>query len=166
MPHLVWGKDGIQYAGEECREIYERTSQRLGMSVIEISRFVWEEMLMSGRDQRIEMYKRTRFQEVPAPSDEVDLDECWARMREDDRNCELIMMSKPSIADVLRVMAQQMAWLRFAAERWPTAEGRKAFYHLEQLQYVVFKSLIAKGEGKRDSEGVTEALEALVEMIP
>jgi hypothetical protein len=161
MTLLVKGRNGIFYESEECRELYEGASLRLEMSVMDISRFVWKELLMPKSERVREAFPE--FAEVPGPNAEVDdLGKCWARMASDDRACETIMMQKLTNAQVLTVMALQLDWLRFAAARWPTADGRKAFNALVELQQVAISSLAAKGREQPGTETVVEALEAML----
>jgi hypothetical protein len=156
----VRGKDGVCYDSEEVRELFEGTALKLEMTVQEVSRFVFKELLMPRAEVLKEMF--TEFEEVPKPSDDVDLDATWARMRRDDRACEMIMMQNPGNWLVLEVMRVQLAWLRFAAVRWPTADGRKAFNAMMELQQVAIGVLIAKGKARRRCEPITELLEAML----
>jgi hypothetical protein len=72
------------------------------------------------------------------------------------------MQNNPTNANVLRVMANQLAWMRFGAVRRPTENGRKAFRALSELQEATIQSLIEKGRTKRGGEAVTEALEKML----
>ena len=100
--------------------------------------------------------------EVPAPDAKVDLFKAWDEMRSDDEAGEWIMENKPTNANVLRVMANQLAWMKFGAVRWPTENGRKAFRALGELQEATITSLIEKGRTKRGAEEVVAGLEAML----
>jgi hypothetical protein len=178
MP-LVFGTfKGHMYESERDRDLYEEASLRLGMSVIEISRFV-RALVMAESDPIRPTGKRFEFgrkvqsdpfddfhwmnSEVPAPNDRVDLFQAWDEMQMDDRACVWIMENARTNANVLKVMRNQLAWFRFGAVRWPSENGRKAFDALAELQEASIHSLIAVGRTKRGGGAVTEALEAMVE---
>jgi hypothetical protein len=162
MAQGVVGKNGILFGSEEARELYEGASMRLGWSVIDIVHFVWDELLNGKTYLVTKQPKSTLSNEVPAPDEEVDLALIWQQMASDDNACAWIMSHEPSISDVLRVMANQLSWLRFGAVRWPTADGRKAFHALCELQHVAIRSLIAKGRTQRGAQEVNAALAAML----
>jgi hypothetical protein len=181
MP-LVFGTfKGHMYESERERDLYEEASLRLGISVIEISRFV-RALLMSESDPIRARGKRFEFgrkiapgdpyddfhwlnAEVPPPNAKVDLWTAWDEMSSDHRACEWILAHEPTNADVLKVMRNQLAWNRFGAVRWPTENGRKAFHALSELQEASITSLIALGLGKRGGEAEVEALEEMLESV-
>ena len=156
----VRGKDGVCYDSEEVRDLFEGTAMKLEMTVQEVSRFVFKELLMPRAEVLKEMF--TEFEEVPKPGDDVDLDETFARMRRDDNACEMIMMQNPGNWLVLEVMRVQLAWLRFARVRWPTADGRKTFNAMMELQQVAIGVLIARGRKHREAAPLVEMLETML----
>jgi hypothetical protein len=168
MPFLVVGANGTYYESEWERDLYEEASLHLSISVLEIAHFV-RALLMVESDPIRALGAGFKFPKskcwinnVPAPDAKVDLFECWERMRDDDRACVWTMKNKPTNADVLKVMANQLAWMRFAAARWPAANGRKAFHALTELQEATIQSLIEKGRTKRGAQEVVGALEEML----
>jgi hypothetical protein len=178
MKFFVVGKNGVSYESERERDLFEEASLRLGMSVIEIIRFV-EALLMVEMDPIRPTGERFEFKhkvqglpdddlfswinaEIPSPDAKVDLWKAWEEMRLHDRNCEWIMQNNPTNAAVLRVMANQLAWLRFGAVRWPTENGRKAFHGLSVYQEAAIQSLIEMDRRRRGGEAVVEALEEML----
>jgi hypothetical protein len=177
--HLVFGTfKGHMYESERDRDLYEEASLRLGMSVIEIARFV-RTLVMTETDPIRARGKRFEFgrkispgdpyddfhwmnAEVPAPDARLDLWQAWDEMNSDHRACEWIMAHEPTNSDVLKVMKNQLAWFRFCAVRWPTENGRKAFRGLSEIQEASITSLIALGQGKRGGEPEVEALEEML----
>jgi hypothetical protein len=174
----VVGTNGAMYQSERERDLFEEASLRLGMSVIEIARFV-RELLMAEIDpirpkgDRFEFGRKVQglFDDdyfswinakIASPDAKVDLWKAWDEMRSDDTACEWIIQNNPTNANVLRVMANQLAWMRFGAVRRPTENGRKAFRALSELQEATIQSLIEKGRTKRGGEAVTEALEKML----
>ena len=166
--HLVVGANGYYYMSEWERELYEEASLRLSISVLEINNYV-RALLMIESDPIRTYGSVFRFPKskcwihnVPPPDAKVDLFECWDRMADDDRSCLWTMEHQPTNADVLKVMRNQLAWMRFAAVRWPTEIGRKAFHGLSEVQEATIQSLIEKGRTKRGAKEVVAGLEEIL----
>jgi hypothetical protein len=170
-------RNGVIYRNKRECELYEEASLRLGMTVIEIIRFI-EAMLMVEMDPirptgaKFEFGRKVQgvpdhdFSwmnvEVPAPNDRVDLWQAWAQMENDHRACEYIMENQPTNADVLKAVRNQLAWFRFGAIRWPTENGRKAFRGLAEIQEASITALIETGRTKRGGDEVTKALQEML----
>jgi hypothetical protein len=170
-------RNGVVYRNKRECELYEEASLRLGMTVIEIIRFI-EAMLMVEMDpirptgEKFEFGRKVQGvpdhdfswinAEVPAPNARVNLWIAWAQMENDHRACEFIMSNQPSCSTVLAVMRNQLAWHRFGAMRWPSANGRKAFHGLAEIQEASITALIATGRPKRGGAEVTKALQEML----
>ena len=101
--------------------------------------------------------------DVPAPSANVDLAEAWTQMRADDHLCEHILSHKPSNADVLRVIRNQLAWMRFCAARCEWAEDRDVYRTLAAFREATIRALAARCRAKRGGEAMADALQAVLE---
>jgi hypothetical protein len=157
----------IFFLSEFEKDLYESAAIRLGISITELvkhaRRICLDPVLVEG--------PRVRFPEtclvdcVPAPSVNIDLGEAWAQMHADDAACEYLLREKPSMDNVLKVMANQLAWMRFCAARCERAEDRDVYRTLTAFREATIRALIARGRTKRGGEEVTELLEEMLEVV-
>jgi hypothetical protein len=160
-------ENNILFLSEFEKDLYEDAALRLGISVLELAQHARRICLGPVQVEG----PRARFPEmclvdcVPAPSVNVDLREAWEQMSVDDAACECILRGKPSMDDVLRVIRNQLKWMRFCAARCETREARDVYRTMAAFRETTIRALIAKGRGRRGGEAVIEELEEMLEMV-
>jgi len=168
---------GITYPNEEQRDLFEEASLRLGVTIMEIERFVRALLVCEGNEDKdgpwFEFGAKVRGLEddgfswlnhqVPEPNVKVNLFEAWREMKSDSKACERIMEGKPNTATVWRVLRNQLAWSRFYAVRFHTPEGREVYRSMVSFHEASIKALVAKARAKRGAQELADSLEEMLQ---
>ena len=155
----------IMFASQFEQDLFEDAARRLGISITELTkharRICLDPVQVRGAPFT---FPATCLSDddVPAPSANVDLFEAWMQMRGDDHLCEFILSHKPTNADVLKVIRNQLAWMRFCAARCERAEDRDVYRTLTAFREATIRALAAKCRGKRGGQTMADALQAVL----
>jgi hypothetical protein len=155
----------IMFFSEFEQDLFEDAALRLGISLRELTKHArWINLdPVPVKGERVTFPETCLVDCVPVPTANIDLREAWTQMRVDDAACEFILTHTPSHEDVLRVIRNQLAWMRFLAARCETPEGRDVYRTMAAFREATLRALAARFRTKRGGETMIDALEEILE---
>ena len=155
----------VMFESQFQQELFEDAALRLGISLTDLAKHARHLMLdpVPVRGATITLSTKRSIDDVPLPSANVDLCKAWAHMRVDDCTCECMLENSPSHEDVLRVIRNQLAWMKFLAARLETPEAREVYRTLVAFREATIRALVARFRAKRGGQAMADELEAVLE---